>query len=78
MDPHLRLTLAAADLAPARAALLAMAGHPRARRSRATTTYYDTQDHALRRRGLTLEVRRIGRQYLQTVSRDPDGDPVPV
>ncbi len=77
MDPHLRLTVAAADLAPARAALLAMAGRPRPARSRVTATYYDTEDHALHRRALTLEVRRSGRRYLQTVTHDTGADPAP-
>ena len=30
-------------------------------------TYYDTPDLALRRRGVALRVRRIGRQRLQTI-----------
>jgi triphosphatase len=70
MDPHLRLTVAAADLAPARDALLAMAGSPRPSRSRSTATFYDTEDHALRRRGLTLQVRRSGRNYVQNLIRE--------
>ena len=74
MDPHLRLTVTAADLAPARDALLAMAGRPRPDRSRFTATYYDTGDHALHRRALALEVRRSGRQFVQTVIHDPGGN----
>jgi inorganic triphosphatase YgiF len=43
-------------------------GHaPRASRSRLVSTYYDTPDHALARRGSSLRVRRAGRNYVQTV-----------
>jgi triphosphatase len=39
----------------------------RASRSRLVSTYYDTPDHALARRGSSLRVRRRGRHFVQTV-----------
>ena len=32
--------------------------------------YYDTDSQKLRKHGLTLRVRRIGRRYLQTIKRE--------
>jgi triphosphatase len=40
---------------------------PLASRARLVSTYYDTPDHALARRGSSLRVRRKGRQFVQTV-----------
>ena len=40
---------------------------PRASRARLVSTYYDTPDHALARRGSSLRVRRRGRKFVQTV-----------
>jgi triphosphatase len=72
--PELKLSVGADDLPKARAALLAMAGRPRPSRVTLATTYYDTEDDALRRRELVLRVRKEGRQYVQTVtSRDLAG-----
>jgi triphosphatase len=50
-----------------RRALEAMAGSAGASRARLVSTYYDTPDHALARRGSSLRVRRKGRQFVQTV-----------
>jgi triphosphatase len=53
-----------------RRALEAMAGpgkSPRASRARLVSTYYDTPDHTLARRGSSLRVRRRGREFVQTV-----------
>ena len=40
---------------------------PRASRARLVSTYYDTPDHALARRGSSLRVRRHGRHFVQTL-----------
>jgi triphosphatase len=43
---------------------------------RLEATYYDTNDHALLSRGLSLRVRRDGKKYFQTLKRGPtDGQP---
>src|SRR5687767_7757533 len=34
------------------------------------SVYYDTESRKLRKRGLTLRVRRIGRHYVQTVKQE--------
>ncbi len=48
-----------------------MSGSPvtglRTARRRLVSTYYDTPDHVLAHRGSTLRVRRLGRQFIQTV-----------
>jgi len=44
-----------------------MAGGNGVSRARLVSTYYDTPDHALARRGSSLRVRRHGRHYVQTV-----------
>jgi triphosphatase len=67
LELELKLAVAADDLPEARAALLVMAGRPRPSRSTLATTYYDTEDDALRQRELVLRVRRKGRQFIQTV-----------
>jgi triphosphatase len=40
---------------------------PRSSRARLVSTYYDTPDHALARRGSSLRVRRHGKKFVQTV-----------
>jgi inorganic triphosphatase YgiF len=44
-----------------------MAASPETSRARLVSTYYDTPDHALARRGSSLRVRRHGRKFVQTV-----------
>ncbi|HXQ50032.1 MAG TPA: CHAD domain-containing protein [Stellaceae bacterium] len=65
---ELKLSISADDLPKARAALVAMAGRPRPTRATLATTYYDTEDDALRRRELVLRVRKEGRQFVQTLA----------
>jgi triphosphatase len=48
---------------------------PRSSRARLVSTYYDTPDHALARRGSSLRVRRHGKQFVQTVkAAGPPGE----
>lgn len=47
-----------------------MAGGNGGSRARLISTYYDTPDHALARRGSSLRVRRNGRHYVQTIKAD--------
>jgi inorganic triphosphatase YgiF len=44
-----------------------MPGSLRSTRARLVSTYYDTPDHALARRGSSLRVRRHGRRFIQTL-----------
>src|SRR6516164_3125501 len=45
--------------------LRAQNGKPRRRAE--VSVYFDTDDHALRKKGLMLRVRRVGRRYIQTI-----------
>jgi triphosphatase len=47
-----------------------MAGGTAGSRARLVSTYYDTPDHALARRGSSLRVRRVGRRFVQTVKTE--------
>lgn len=49
-----------------------MAGGNGGSRARLVSTYYDTPDHALARRGSSLRVRRHGRRFVQTVKAAGD------
>src|SRR5580693_7234983 len=49
-----------------------MAGGSGVSRSRLVSTYYDTPDHALARRGSSLRVRRVGRRFVQTVKTESE------
>src|ERR1700733_12870998 len=70
-ETALKLAASAGHLPAVRRALEAMAASPesprRASRARLVSTYYDTPDHALARRGSSLRVRRHGRKFVQTV-----------
>src|SRR5262245_42538755 len=44
-----------------------------ARHTREVSVYFDTDKQALRRKGLTLRVRRIGRRYIQTIKASDAG-----
>ena len=50
-------------------------GHARSslRSRQLVTTYYDTDDHRLSRRGLALRVRQAGRKFVQTLKTASDG-----
>jgi inorganic triphosphatase YgiF len=71
IETELKLAARSGDLPAVRRALEAMASGPgnpfRASRARLVSTYYDTPDHALARRGSSLRVRRKGRHFVQTV-----------
>jgi inorganic triphosphatase YgiF len=64
------------DLPAVRRILEARAGgRANGRRARLVSTYFDTADHQLARRGLALRVRKRGGRYVQTVKSGeyPDG-----
>jgi triphosphatase len=48
------------------------------RASRIASTYYDTPKYALRERGITLRVRRIGSAHLQTIKARVNGGALPI
>jgi triphosphatase len=66
-ETELKLAARTSDLPAVRRALEAMATTSHPSSSRLVSTYYDTPDRALARRGSSLRVRRRGRQFLQTV-----------
>jgi hypothetical protein len=48
------------------------------RASRIASTYYDTPKYALRERGITLRVRRVGAAHLQTIKARVAGGALPI
>jgi triphosphatase len=48
------------------------------RASRIASTYYDTPKYALRERGITLRVRRVGTAHLQTIKARVNGGALPI
>ena len=70
IETELKLAARADDLPAVQRALEAMAAHEGAApvsRARLVSTYYDTPDRALARRGSSLRIRRQGRRFVQTV-----------
>lgn len=65
-ETELKLAARTGDLPALRRALEAMAGGHGVSRARLISTYYDTPDRALARRGSSLRVRRDGRHFVQT------------
>ena len=74
VETELKLAARASDLPAVRRALETMAASsgnaPRASRTRLVSTYYDTPDQALARRGSTLRVRRARGKFVQTVKSE--------
>jgi triphosphatase len=71
-ETELKLAARTGDLPAVRRALEAMAGGTGVSRARLVSTYYDTPDHALARRGSSLRVRRVGRRFVQTVKTESE------
>jgi len=67
---ELKLALPPKDLSKAHRILATGRGRHRAAQRKLTSTYYDTQGLDLRRRDLTLRVRREGRSFVQTVKAE--------
>src|SRR5256886_1695013 len=73
-EVELKLAAAAVYLPELKRALADMASKADSSRRRLISTYYDTPDLALKRRGLTLRVREQGDRFIQTVKAgDLDG-----
>jgi triphosphatase len=66
-EVELKLTAPPADLPELRKALAGMAPAAVTSQKRLVSTYYDTQDVALKRRGLTFRVREQDGRFVQTV-----------
>ena len=66
-EVELKLTARPADLPELRQALLAMAPDAVSSQERLVSTYFDTQDLALKRRGLSFRVREQAGRFVQTV-----------
>src|ERR1051326_3476797 len=58
----------------AASSLLKSAGETAPRRSKLVSVYYDTSEHKLHRKGLSLRVRRVGRRLVQTVKQENGGN----
>jgi triphosphatase len=73
-EVELKLAASAADLPELKRALVAMASASASSQSRLISTYYDTPNLALKRRGVSLRVREQGGRFIQTVKTgDPGG-----
>jgi inorganic triphosphatase YgiF len=70
---ELKLAVRAADLPALERALAARAAGSLGRPAELVSTYFDTPDHALARRGLTLRVREGDGHFVQTVKSGPAG-----
>ena len=66
-EVELKLAASAADLPELKRALVEMAPTSAGSHSRLISTYYDTPDLALKRRGLSLRVREQSGRFIQTV-----------
>jgi inorganic triphosphatase YgiF len=66
-EVELKLAASAPELQKSKCVLLAMPTERSDTQLELTSTYYDTPDLALRRKGLTLRVRKQGRNFVQTV-----------
>jgi triphosphatase len=76
-EVELKLAASAAYLPELKRALADMAPEADSSRRRLISTYYDTPDLALKRRGLTLRVREQGDRFIQTVkAEDLDGSDI--
>jgi triphosphatase len=65
VEIEVKLAAAASDVPKLHAALVAMGSE--FAEAHLASTYYDTADFALQRKGLTLRVRKSGRRHVQTV-----------
>ena len=78
IETELKLAARASDLPAVRRALETMAASsgtvPPTSRTRLVSTYYDTPDQALARRGSTLRVRRARGKFVQTVKSEGGPD----
>src|SRR5882672_2124464 len=67
---ELKLAARTADLPALRRALAAMAKGKKTTRAKLVSTYYDTDDRALARRGCVLRVRHHNGHFVQTVKTE--------
>jgi inorganic triphosphatase YgiF len=70
---ELKLELAPADLPRLRKAPFLRALKTPPKRTAETSVYFDTDKQKLRKKGLTLRVRRIGNRYVQTIKATVNG-----
>lgn len=75
---EIKLAARAADLPALRRALRDMAGGEKTERHKLVSTYFDTKDRALARRGCVLRVRKRGGHFVQTVKSAGAGGDSPL